>query len=513
MSASRPAQPLAPLEGTALAVTAFALALGTFMQVLDLTIANVSLPTIAGDLGAATDQSTWIITSFVVANGIGVPLTGWLMARFGLVRVFLASVAAFTFASLLCGLAWSLPSLVVFRALQGLVSGPMIPGSQALMLAIFPRARRASALAVWSVTALVAPVCGPILGGYISENMHWGWIFLMNVPVGLLVLALVRRALADDPVGAPQPIDGVGLALLIVWAGALQVMLDRGKDADWFASPMIVALAVVALVGFCAFLWWEITDAHPIIDLSLLRRRQFALGTLVLCLGNSVFLANMLILPLWLQTQLGYTATWAGLASAPAAAVAVLLTPLAARAMARWDARIVASVAFLAAALSYYLRAGLTNQASFLAIAFPMAVQGIANAGFFIATLSILLDGLPAARIPMASGLSNFARIIASGFAVSLVTSLWDRREALHQSRLADTATGPLLDGMRQLLASQGLGEQAGLAAMARAMEGQAYLLASIDIFTLSMWLSLGLTLLVWLCHAARPAGPATDQP
>jgi DHA2 family multidrug resistance protein len=498
----------APLKGASLAITAVALALGTFMQVLDLTIANVSLPTIAGNLGASTDQSTWIITSFVVANGIGVPLTGWLMARFGVVRTFLWSVAAFTAASLLCGLAWSLESLVAFRALQGIVSGPMIPGSQALMIAIFPRDRRAMALAVWSITSLTAPVCGPILGGYICDNLHWGWIFLINVPVGVLVVLLCRQNLAGRDLAAhPMRLDTIGLGLLVVWAGALQILLDRGKNADWFASDFIVALGVIAFIGFCAFLWWEITEDHPIIDLSLFRQRNFALGTLVFCLGNSVFLANMLVLPLWLQTQLGYTATWAGLASAPAAAVAVVLTPLVARAMSRFDARLIASAAFLAAAASYYLRASLTNDASFWAIAFPMAVQGIANAGFFVAALSILLDGIPAERIPMASGLSNFARIIASGFAVSIVTTLWDRREALHQSRLADMATGPVFDRMREAMEGQGMSGGSGLVAMARGLEGQAYLLASIDIFTLSMWLSLALTGLVWLCHRARAAG------
>jgi len=494
-----------PLQGTRLAVTAGALALGTFMQVLDLTIANVSLPTIAGNLGASTDQSTWVITSFVVANGIGVPLTGWLMNRYGVVRTFVISVALFTLMSLLCGLAWSLESLIAFRALQGLVSGPIIPGSQALMISIFPQDRRPTALALWSITSLVAPICGPLLGGYISDNWHWGWIFLINVPVGVLVAFLCWENLHDRETLTARPrIDGVGLGLLVVWAGALQLMLDRGKNADWFGSTFIVILAVTAAIGLCAFLWWEITEDHPIIDLSLFKSRNFALGTLVLSLGNGVFLANMLILPLWLQTQLGYTATWAGLVSAPTGVVSVLLTPVAARAMGRVDARLVASVAFLASAASYYLRAGLTADASFTAIALPLMVQGIANAGFFIATVTILLDDVPASRVPMASGLSNFARIIVSGFAVSIATTLWDRREALHQSRMADMATGTVFNDTLSMLQGKGLSEMAGKAALTRGMEGQAYLLASIDVFHVSMWLCLGLTGLVWLCHGAR---------
>jgi len=220
-------EPQAPLKGLSLALTAFALAMGTFMQVLDTTIANVSLPTIAGNLGASTDQSTWIITSFVVANGIGVPITGWLMSRYGVVRVFVLSMLGFTVTSLLCGIAWSLESLVFFRTLQGALSGPVIPGSQALLLAIFPRERRTTALAIGSITTLVAPICGPILGGYISDSWHWGWIFLINVPVGLVVTGLCWAGLRSRESAMRRlPIDMVGLGLLVIWAGALQVIRE-----------------------------------------------------------------------------------------------------------------------------------------------------------------------------------------------------------------------------------------------------------------------------------------------
>src|SRR3954469_18586109 len=248
------------MVGVALAVTALALAMGTFMQVLDSTIANVSLPTIAGNLGASTDQGTWIITSFAVSNGIGVPLTGWLMGRYGVVRTFVASVVLFTVASFLCGIAWSLPSLIFFRVLQGGVSGPMIPGSQALLISIFAPQKRGTALGIWSITTLVAPICGPILGGYISDNFHWGWIFLINVPVGLAVTALTWINLKSRETPTRKlPIDAVGLGLLVVWVGSLQVMLDQGKDLDWFNSTEIVVLAIVTAIGFAAFLIWELT--------------------------------------------------------------------------------------------------------------------------------------------------------------------------------------------------------------------------------------------------------------
>jgi DHA2 family multidrug resistance protein len=501
-----------PLQGAALTVTAVALAMGTFTQVLDTTIANVSLPTIAGDLGASTDQSTWIITAFVVANGIGVPLTGWLMNRYGVVKVFILSMLGFTAASFLCGIAWSLESLVFFRAVQGALSGPIIPGSQALMLSIFPHNRRTSALAIWSITTLVAPICGPILGGYISDSFHWGWIFLINVPVGLLVIMLCWANLANRETRVRKlPIDAVGMGLLIVWAGSLQIMLDKGKNEDWFASGLIVGLAIVSLIGFGAFVLWELTEEHPVVDLSLFESRNFALGTIVFCLGNGVFIANMLLIPLWLQTQLGYTATWAGLVSAPTGVIAVLVTPLAAKLMARFDARWVATIAFAASAISYWMRAGLTADASFMAIAIPLMVQGISSGSFFIATISILLDGLPPSRIPAASGLSNFARIIAAGFSVSLVTTFWDRREAFHQSRMADmtSAYAPAFNNVLSSLHDLGLPELAAKSAVMRSMIGQAYLLASVDMFTVSAWLCLVAIVIVWLCHRAEPHGPA----
>jgi DHA2 family multidrug resistance protein len=296
----------------------------------------------------------------------------------------------------------------------------------------------------------------------------------------------------------------------MIWAGALQVMLDTGKNADWFESTQIIVLALIALLGFCAFLLWELTEEHPIVDLSLFRNRNFTLGTIVFCLGNGVFLANMLLIPLWLQTQLGYTATWAGLVSAPTGAIAVLVTPIAAKLMTRFDARWIATVAFAASAVSYFMRANLTADASFMAIALPLMVQGISSGSFFIATVSILLDGIPTERIPSASGLSNFARIIAAGFSVSLVTTFWDRREAVHQSHMADLMSGymPALNNLLLSMREMGLPELSAKAAIARGMEAQAYLLASVDMFTVSAWLCLAAIVIVWLCHKAPPHGP-----
>jgi DHA2 family multidrug resistance protein len=493
--------PLAPLKGGQLAITAIALALGTFMQVLDTTIANVSLPTIAGNLGASTDQGTWVITSFAVSNGVAVPLTGWFMQRYGVVRTFVLSVLMFTFASFLCGIAWNLNALILFRILQGAVSGPMIPGSQALLISIFPSDKRATALGIWSITTLVAPILGPIMGGYISDNIHWSWIFLINVPVGLITAFFCWTNLSNRETPTRKlPIDSVGLGMLVIWVGSLQIMLDTGKDADWFASPIIVIEALVAAVTFVAWVIWELTEKHPVVDLSLFKRRNFALGTLAFCLGYAVFFANVLLLPLWLQTNIGYTATWAGLVAAPSGVVAVLLTPIAARFMGKTDARILATVAFAAFAISYFMRAGYTNDAGFWDFVWPLMVQGIAMSTFFVAMLTISLDGIPPERIPSASGISNFTRITAGGFAASITTTFWDRREALHQSRLADVSTvyNPVLQQAMDRLHHSGFTDLQAYGLLARQLASQAYLLASDDLFWISGWLSIAMIAVVW---------------
>ena len=505
----QPADASAPLRGAVLGCAALALALGTFMQVLDSTIANVSLTTIAGNLGVSADSATWVITAFAVANGVTVPLTGWLMGRFGVVHTFVMSVMLFTVASFLCGVAWSLPSLIVFRLLQGMVSGPMIPGSQALLISIFPPNKRATALGIWSITSLVGPVAGPILGGYISDNYHWGWIFLINVPVGLAA-GLVSWALLKhrETPTRPLSVDVVGLCLLALWVGCLQVVLDLGKNADWFNSAFITVCAITSAVGFVAWLIWELTEERPIVELRLFANRNFALGTAAFCLGYAIFFGNNLLLPLWLQQQLGYTATWAGLVSAPSGAVAIICTPLMAKLSGKIDARWLAALAFLAFGISYFMRAGYTSYADYWHLMFPQIVQGVAMSTFFVAMLTISLGDVPAEKTPSATGISNFARITGASFAASLVTTIWDRREAVHQTRLAEISS-PFAPNFRAALSqleSQGLAPGQAVGAIAKQIVGQAYLLSANDIFWGCGWISFALIALVWL--ARRPAAP-----
>jgi len=497
-----------PLLGGRKALTALALALGTFMQVLDTTIANVSIPTISGNLGVSTDQGTWVITSFAVANGVSVPLTGWLMQRFGVVRTFVVSVALFTVASLLCGLAWSLPSLIAFRVLQGGVSGPMIPGSQALLINVFGPNKRNTALALWSITTLVAPIAGPLLGGYISDNYVWPWIFFINIPVGVFCAWLCWNNLKGQETPTRKlPIDRVGLILLFIWVGALQIMLDKGKDLDWFHSPFVVILLLVTLIACAAWLIWELTEEHPIVDLSLFKSRNFAIGAIALCLGYAAFFGNVVLMPLWLQSYLGYTATWAGLVSAPSGVTAILVSLVVGRLLRRFDPRLLAATSFGLFAISYFLRAQLTADSSFPVFVVPQLVQGLAMGLFFVSMLAVIFEGVPAQKVPAASGLSNFLRITAGSFAVSLTTTFWDRRETLHQSQLADTVTqyAPAYQQSLAQLHQLGLTDQGAAGAITQTMIGQSYLLSSLDLFYFSAWLCVALIPLCFL--VPRPKG------
>ncbi|MGZ5177048.1 MAG: DHA2 family efflux MFS transporter permease subunit, partial [Burkholderiales bacterium] len=394
----------APLKGAALIAGTVALSLATFMNVLDTSIANVSLPAIAGDLGVSPEQGTWVITSFGVANAISLPLTGWLSQRYGQVKLFTASILLFVLASLACGFAPSIGLLILFRIIQGVVAGPMIPLSQTLLLSTYPKEKAGMALAMWSITTLVAPVLGPLLGGWITDNVSWPWIFFINIPVGLLAAAatwaIYRRR--DTPT-RKVPIDKVGLGLLVLWVGSMQVMLDKGKDLDWFHSGQVVTLAVIAALGLALFIVWELTDAHPVVDLRLFARRNFAMGTLAISLGYGAFFGNVVLLPLWLQQYMGYTATLAGMAMAPVGLLAILLTPLVGKNLNRVDPRIFATAAFSVFAVVMFMRSHFNTDADFRTILIPTLVQGAAVACFFIPLVTVTLSGLKPDQIAGAS--------------------------------------------------------------------------------------------------------------
>ncbi len=491
-----------PMMGGERALVTFALALGTFMQVLDSSIANVAIPALSGDLGVSPTQGTWVITSFVVSNAITIPLTGWMARRFGEVRLFTFAILLFSLASWGCGLSNSMGMLIVFRVIQGAVAGPMIPLSQSLMLSIYPPEKKNTALALWSVTVLIAPICGPILGGWITDNISWPWIFYINVPVGLLCTYVTweRMRLRETKI-FKLPIDAVGLALLAIGIGSLQILLDKGKELDWFNSSFIVILAIVAAITLSVLVVWELTAEHPIIDLHLFASRNFMAGALATSAGYMVFFGSVVILPLWLQTQLGYTPTWAGLATAPSGVLAIALTPYLGRNMHRFDPRRLASISFVVFAFCCFWRTYFNTDADYATIAMPQFIQGIAVACFFLPLFGITIAGLPPDRIASAAGLSNALRVMAGGFGTSLSTTLWERRESVHHAQLAEniSAFSPVLrQGMDQMQ-SLGFGAAQSYSYIERAITVQAYMLSTIDVFWLSGWIFLVLIPLVWL--------------
>ncbi|HUX25017.1 MAG TPA: DHA2 family efflux MFS transporter permease subunit [Burkholderiales bacterium] len=493
------------------------LSAANFMQVLDLTIANVSLPAITGDLGAAVDQGAWIITSYAVANAITVPLTGWLADRYGQARMFCIATALFTFASFLCGLSWTLPMLITARVLQGAMAGFMVPLSQALLIGNYPPEKRGMGLAIWSMTTTVAPIVGPLLGGWITDNAHWSWIFFINVPTGIIAAFGTWQLLKDRETPLRQrPLDRVGMALIVIWVGCLQVLLDKGNELDWFNSKFIVILAVVVVVSFSVFLVWELTDRHPIVDLELFRHRNFGMSVLALSLTYGLYLGTMVILSLWLQTQMGYTAQWAGYALAPVGVFAIILAPIVGRNLQRTDPRKFATAAFIIFAFCFFWRAGFTTGADFATIALPQLFQGVAVAMFFAPLVIINVGGIAPDRMASATSTQNFLRTMCGSFGTSLAIALWTRRQSVHHVQLAEHISiySPQTTIYSQHLAAAGMPPDQVHAVLGRLLSGQANMLATNDIFWLAACLLIALIPVIWLSRPpfGRPSVAAAVE-
>ncbi|MFI3255931.1 MAG: DHA2 family efflux MFS transporter permease subunit [Psittacicella sp.] len=429
---------LEPLKGLTLVLVTIALALATFMQVLDGTIANVAIPTISGSLGISDDNGTWIVTSFSVANAISIPLTGWLAKRIGEVRLFFLATIAFVIFSMLCGFSTSIDMLILFRILQGFAAGPVIPLSQSLLLNNYPPEKRSMAMAFWVMTVIIAPVVGPILGGYITTNYYWGWIFNINLVFGVIVILIGWPLLKNRETKIEvKPIDVFGLIFLAVGVGFLQIMLSSGQDDSWFQSNLIIAYTIISIIGIVLLLIWELTSDHPVIDFSLFKYRNFTLGTILTSIVFLIYYGTVIIFPLVLEEALGYTSLWTGYALAPIGILPVFLSPLIAILIKKVDARLVIVFSFLVFTLTFWWRAvTLTSDSSFLVIILPQFVQGLALSTFFIPLSMISLDGIPPERMAEATGLFNFMRTLASAIGVAIFTFLWYRLSDIIHSDL-----------------------------------------------------------------------------
>ena len=491
-----------PLQGGALAMLTLVLSLATFMLVLDSTIANVAIPIIAGDLGASSSQGTWVITSFGVANAISIPITGWLAKRFGEVRLFLIATLLFVLASWLCGIANSLEMLIVFRVLQGAVAGPIIPLSQSLLLNNYPPEKRGMALAFWSMTIVVAPICGPILGGWISDNIHWGWIFFINVPIGLAVVLISWKILEGrESRISHQPVNTVGLILLALGVGALQLMLDQGRELDWFNSTEIVVLTIIAAVGLIALIIWELTDDNPVLDVSLFKSRNFTVGCVSTSLAFLVYSGTVVLIPLLLQQVYNYTATWAGLAAAPVGLLPILLAPIIGKFGNKIDMRILITVSFMVYALTFYWRAvTFEPEMTFMDVALPQFVQGLAVACFVMPLTTITLSGLPPEKMASASSLFNFLRTLAGSIGTSLTTFMWYNREAVHHTQLTEVINpyNPISQQFFQTMGSFGLSEEQTASYLARQITAQGFIIGANEIFLVSAITFISLVVLIW---------------
>ncbi len=434
-----PAGALPALRGPQLFLLTVAIALATVMELLDMTIVNVSIPSISGSLGVSVSEGTWTVSSYMLASAVMQPLTGWIGRRFGEVRSFTTSIMLFVVFSALCGFAVSMPMLVISRIMQGLVSGPLLALGQALLLRNYPPDKRGLALGLWGMVIITAPIFGPILGGYITDNLSWPWLFYINVPVGILSWFSVSRLLRHrESTRVKLPIDGVGLVLLVVGVGSLQYTLDNGNDLDWFSSPLIVTSSIVALVSLTFFIPWEIMDPHPVVDLHFFGRRNFLIGTLCVSIAYFAFMGANVVFPIWLQTTAGYTATWAGIAVAPVGIFSLFVSPILGRNIHRVNLRWALTFAFALFVFTMSWTSHMNDTASLLELATPRFWQGLGVSFFFLCLNQITLSAVAQDELASATGLSSFMRTISGSISTAVTIWLFNRRADFHHAVLTE---------------------------------------------------------------------------
>ncbi len=469
----------------------------TFMEVLDTTVVNVSLPHVAGNLSATIDESTWALTSYLVANAIILPLAGWLARQFGRKRLLMLSVSGFTAASFLCGLAPSLPLLILFRIIQGTTGGALQPLSQAVMLEAFPPEKRGKAMAFWGLGIVVAPILGPVLGGWLTDSYSWRWVFYINVPIGLLALFMIQRFVNDPHYitrGAGR-VDWTGIGFLAVGIGALQIFLDKGQEDDWFASDLITMLAILSALSLAAFLVHELRTTDPVVDLRVLRLRTFSAGVALMTVVGFVLFGSLVLLPIFLQTLLGYPALQAGIALAPRGMGSFLAMPLVGILIGRIEARKLLAGGLVLGSVTLLWLGGLNLDAGYWNIFWPQFMQGVALALLFVPLTTISMDPIPRESMGNATSIFNLMRNIGGSLGIAVATTLLERRQELHKSMLAahvdiyNPEARALYDQIRAALVARGsdvvtAGQQA-MIIISGLVRRQAAALAFTDVFRL----------------------------
>ncbi len=483
-------------------LVAVVVSIATFMVVLDTAIANVSLRYIAGSLAASVDESTWVVTTYLIANAVVLPASGWLSNVVGRKRFYMLCVATFTVSSLLCGLAPNLSALILFRILQGLGGGGMPTSEQAILADTFPPEKRGQAFALYGVAVIVAPTVGPTLGGWITDNFSWHWIFFINVPIGLISLALVQW-LVDEPevlederrerLAGGLRVDWVGFALIAMTLGCLEVVLDRGQIDDWFRSTTIIAFTAMAAISFLLFVPWELSHDDPIVELRLLFHRQFGMSFFVMLMIGAILFGSNQIMPQLLQTTFPYTAMLSGLAMMPGGIVMLLLMPIAGQVTGRFQPKLLMSLGLGGIALSMWYSTSLTPDASFDYFAWVRVYQMLGLPFLFIPINTVAYDGLPPDKTNQASALMNVARNLGGSIGISLANVELTQRTQLHQARLAENTipSSPVFQStLRQVTqyfmqqgASAGDAHNEAMGFFGHLIQQQSTILAYIDVF------------------------------
>ncbi len=488
------------------------------MELIDTSAVNVSIPYIAGNLSATIDEATWVLTSYLIANAIVLPLTGWLARRFGRKRILLTAISGFTLASAVCGLAPTLPILILFRIVQGAFGGMLQPTTRAILLETFPREERGHAMALWGVGIVVAPVLAPVLGGWLTTDLSWRWVFFINLPVSLLGLALVSLYVFDPPYlrgSKLGKVDYWGIALLAVGMGALQMVLDKGQEADWFSSHLILILAIVAAIGLIGFVVWELRNPDPIVHLRLLKYRTFAVGAVLSLILFFVLYGSILLLPLLMQEALNFPAITAGIWNAPRGLATMLLMPLAGYLIGkRWDMRGMIFGGIVGSAAGVYWFSLLNLNAGPWNFLPPQMLMGFAMAFVFVPFATITVDPIPNPEMGFATSITGLTRNLGASFGISISYTLLARLGQAHQAFLTAhvTANNPRYQQWLARAEAYFRGQGSSLATAAHQamallygiIQAQAAVLSYMDIFR---WLALLFVLIspiVWLMRKPR---------
>jgi len=498
---------------------AIAVMISTFMEVLDTTVVNVSLPHIAGSLSATVDEATWVLTSYLVANAIVLPITGWLAGRFGRKNLLMASVTGFTCASFLCGLAPTLPLLICFRMLQGLCGGALQPLSQAVLLEAFPPQDRGKAMGFWGLGIVVAPVIGPVLGGWLTDSYSWRWVFYINIPVGVAAILMTRAFVFDPPYlrQSGGKIDYWGIGLLAVWIGALQIVLDKGQEADWFGSSWIVLLSAIGAVFLILFLFREIWAGDPVVNLRVFKYRTYSVGVLLMTVVGFLLYGSLVLLPIWLQTLLGYPSTQAGLALAPRGMGSMVSMPIVGALTSRIDPRKLLGTGLIVGAGTTFGFAHLNLNAGYWDLFWPQFVQGLSLGLIFVPLTTITMSPVPKQNMGNATSIFNLMRNIGGSIGIAMVDTFYARFQQTHINNLVVHAMpgegryARLFDSFRSLFLSQGSGpglaDQQSTATLFGLVERQASMLSFIQVFHILTVMFLALAPFVLLMR--RPSGSA----